>query len=332
VRANLERWQAECDRLGLANRPHVKTHKTVEIARMAVELGAAGLTCQKLGEAEVMADAGFDDLLVSFPVLGGGKLERLTSLLARANVRTIVDDAALLPGLDSAASSAGKPLGVLVDCDTGLGRTGVASPADAVELAGVVDGHAALRFDGFLTYPSPPGAADFLREAVAGAGARGLESAIVSVGGTPSMWEADRIAPPATEYRVGTYVFHDRNTLAAGTATLDDVALTIAATVVSRPAPDRAILDAGSKALSYDRGPDDGYGLILEAPGSVIVNLNEEHAYVTVGPGDALGVGQQVRVVPNHVCAAVNLYDELVVVEDGRVAGSWKVAARGRSR
>jgi D-serine deaminase-like pyridoxal phosphate-dependent protein len=332
VRANLARWQAECDRLGLANRPHVKTHKTVEIARMAVELGASGLTCQKLGEAEVMADAGFDDLLVSFPVVGGGKLGRLTSLLARANVRTIVDDATLLPGLDSAASAAGKALGVLVDCDTGLGRTGVGSPADAVELAGVVDGYPALRFDGFLTYPSPPGAAAFLGEAVAQAGARGLEPAVVSVGGTPSMWEADQIVPPATEYRVGTYVFHDRNTVAAGAATLDDVALTIAATVVSRPAPDRALLDAGSKALSYDRGPDDGYGLVLEAPGSAIVNLNEEHAYVTLGPEDVLEVGRQVRIVPNHVCAAVNLYDELVVVENGRVAGSWKVAARGRSR
>jgi len=332
VRANLARWQAECDRLGLANRPHVKTHKCVELARMAVELGAAGLTCQKLGEAEVMADAGFDDLLVSYPILGPAKLARLASLLERTNVRTIVDDPALLPGLDSAAAAAGRTLGVLVDCDTGLGRTGVSSPADAAELAGVVDGHAALRFDGFLTYPSPPGAAEFLLEAVAQANARRLESGIVSVGGTPSMWNAETMVPPATEYRVGTYVFHDRNTVALGAATLDDVALTIAATVVSRPARDRAILDAGSKALSYDRGPDDGYGLVLEAPGSAIVNMNEEHAYVKVGPDDVLEVGMQVRIVPNHVCAAVNLYDELVVVEDGRVVGSWRVDARGRSR
>ena len=144
---NLRRWQEECDRLGLANRPHIKTHKSVEIARRQLELGAVGLTCQKLGEAETMVAAGFDDVLIAFNLIGERKLERLAELMRRATVRVTVDDPALLPGLAGAARAAGEELGVLVDCDTGLGRTGVTEPARAAELAGGsgADGRAPLR-------------------------------------------------------------------------------------------------------------------------------------------------------------------------------------------
>jgi D-serine deaminase-like pyridoxal phosphate-dependent protein len=325
---NLLRWQEECDRLGLANRPHIKTHKSVEIARRQLELGAVGLTCQKLGEAETMVDAGFVDVLIAFNLVGPGKLERLTALLRRATVRVTVDDPALLPALSAAARSSDEELGVLVDCDTGLGRTGVTEPARAAELADEVARTDGLRFEGFLTFPVLPASRPFLAEAVELTDA---DVATVSAGGTPTMWQAEELRPLVTEYRAGVYAFSDLNTIAAGVGGLDDVALTVRATVVSRPAADRAVLDSGTKALAADLGPDGGFGHVLEAPSSTIVKLDEEHAYVRLGAGDSLDLGQAVRVVPNHVCPAVNLYDELVAVRSGEVVDRWRVDARGKS-
>jgi D-serine deaminase-like pyridoxal phosphate-dependent protein len=329
---NLERWQRYCDEVGLVNRPHVKTHKIVEIARRQVDIGARGVTCQKLGEAEVMADAGIDDVLIPYNLLGERKLERLGHLLARTSVSVSTDDAALLPGLASAAARAGRELGVHVECDTGLRRAGVDSPDRAARLAASVARSEGLAFAGFVTYPAPPGALEFLREAAERARRLGVEVRTVSAGGTPTMWRAKELVPTVTEYRVGTYVYHDRNTLAAGAASLDDVALTVLATVVSRPAEDRAIIDAGSKALAYDPGPDSGHGLVLEAPASPVAALTEEHGHVAVGGGERLELGQRVRIVPNHVCAVSNLFDDVWVARDGLVVDRWPVAARGRSQ
>ena len=327
---NLRRWQQHCDELGLASRPHVKTHKCVEIARRQVALGAGGLTCQTLGEAETMADAGLNDVLVPSNVVGEPKLARLARLLERADVTVAIDDEGVLPGLDGAAARAGKPLRVLVECDTGHGRTGVGSPAAASALAVAVSRCAGLRFAGFLTYPSPPGSRIFLAAAVEGAQRHGLAVETVSAGGTPAMWAADALRPTVTEYRAGTYAFHDRATVASGAATLDDVALTVCATVVSRPARDRAILDAGSKALSSDRSAAEGFGLVLEAPESSLVKLDEEHGYVELANGDSLELGQQVRIVPNHACVVPNLFAELALTRDGAYAGRWTVDARAR--
>jgi D-serine deaminase-like pyridoxal phosphate-dependent protein len=327
LESNLARWQEHCDRVGLANRPHVKTHKCVEIARRQVGLGADGITCQTLHEAEVMVDAGIDDVLVPYNVVGGRKLEQLASLLRRTTVRVTADDRALLAGLGGAATDSGRELGVLVDCDTGLGRTGVTSTEEAAELAAAIARTSGLRFAGLLTFPAPPAAAAFLEAASALIRRRGLAVETVSAGGTPTMWHSDELRPLVTEYRAGTYAFNDRNTVASGAATIEQVALTVAATVVSRR-DGRAIVDAGSKALSSERA-DNGFGLVLEAPASRLVRLDEEHGYVELGAGDDLELGQQVRVVPNHVCVAVNLADELVAVRGGETAGRWPVE-RGR--
>ncbi len=322
---NLSRWQSYCDDAGLRSRPHVKTHKCVEIARMQVELGARGITCQKLGEAEVMVDAGLDDVLIPYNLLGDEKLRRLTALLERAQVSVTADDAAVLPGLARAARDAGRELRVLVECDTGLGRAGVQTPEAAIALARQIEDP--LRFAGLLTYPVLERTLAFLSEA-----AETLEPETVSVGGTPTMWSAAELTDVANEYRAGNYAFYDRNSVAAGAATLDDVALTVHATVVSRPSPDRALLDAGSKCLSSDRGPDDAMGLILEAPTSTIEQLNEEHAYVRLAKDDSLELGQHVRVAPNHACVVSNLFDEFALERAGQPEGSWRVAARGKSR
>jgi D-serine deaminase-like pyridoxal phosphate-dependent protein len=328
LESNLARWQVYCDEHELANRPHIKTHKCVQIARRQVELGARGVTCQTLHEAEVMVDAGIDDVLVAYNVVGGRKLEQLAMLLRRAPVRVIADDEALLPGLAGAAADAGRELAVLVDCDTGLGRTGVPSPEAAAELAAAIAQKQGLRFAGLLTFPAPEGAPDFLASAASRIERRGLEVETVSVGGTPTMWSAGELQPLVTEYRAGTYVFNDRNTVLSGAAAFDEVALTIVATVVSRR-DGRAMVDAGSKALSADTSTQDGFGLVIEAPSSTLERLNEEHGYVELGGGDELELGQQVRIVPNHVCVAVNLFDELVGVRNGAVELRWPVE-RGR--
>jgi D-serine deaminase-like pyridoxal phosphate-dependent protein len=328
---NLERWQAHCDGVGLLNRPHVKTHRSVEIARRQLALGAAGITCQKLGEAEVMADAGITDILVPYNIVGDEKLERLGALARRAAVTVSVDDEALLDGLARAARGVGE-LGILVDCDTGLGRTGVATPERAVLLAGAVARREGLRFAGFLTYPAPDGALPFLRAAVALAGSAGLAADVVSAGGTPAMWRSGELRPTVTEYRAGTYAFHDRTTVAAGAAALDDVALTVHATVVSTPAVGRAVLDAGSKTLSSDPGPAPGHGTIIEAPRSTVERLSEEHAVVALHPAETLELGQRVRIVPNHACVVVNLADELVALRHGHQPRPLVADARGRSR
>jgi D-serine deaminase-like pyridoxal phosphate-dependent protein len=305
LESNLARWQEHCDRTGLANRPHVKTHKCVEIARRQIELGARGVTCQTLYEAEAMVDAGIDDVLVPYNVVGDGKLERLAALLGRSHVGVTVDDAALLAGLSLAAGRAGSELAVLVDCDTGLGRTGVRSPAEAAGLAREIARTPGLRFAGLLTFPSPPGASAFLEEAVALIGRGGLAVETVSAGGTPTMWSSGGLRPLVTEYRAGTYAFNDRNTVRAGAASLDD---------------------AGSKTLSSEAAGD-GFGLVVEAPGARVVRLDEEHGYVE--PAGDLELGQQVRIVPNHVCLAVNLADELVAVRDVEIVARWPVE-RGR--
>ncbi len=331
LQRNLERWQAHCDAVGLANRPHVKTHKSVEIARRQLALGASGITCQKLGEAEVMADAGIDDILIPYNLMGASKLERLAELARRVDVAVSVDDERLLDGLAEAAGRS-REIRVLVECDTGLGRVGVPTPEAAAALAGAIARRDGLRFGGFLTYPAPPGAVDFLAEAERLAREAGLEVETVSAGGTPAMWASGELRPTVTEYRVGTYAFHDRATVAAGAATTDEVALTVHATVVSRPAQDRAVLDAGGKVLSQDRCSEPGFGTVLEAPASVVEWLSEEHAVVSVAACDTLALGQVVRIVPNHVCVVVNLADELVVHGEGLEQTTWPVDARGRSR
>jgi D-serine deaminase-like pyridoxal phosphate-dependent protein len=331
LEANLDRWQAHCDAVGLANRPHVKTHRCVEIARRQVARGAAGITCQKLSEAAVMVDAGIDDVFVPYNIVGETKLEQLRYLLGNTTVAVSVDDERLLPGLATAVTGP-RELRVLVDCDTGFGRTGVATPGRAVALAIEIARRDGLRFGGFTTYPASPHAATFLRAAVAEAAETGLESQTVSAGGTPMMWASGELRPTVDEYRAGTYAFHDRATVAAGAATLDEVALTVHATVVSSPTQRRRILDAGSKSLAFDPGPGPGHGTILEAPASSIERLSEEHAIVEVARGDVLELGQRVRVVPNHACVVANLADEVVVVGAGRETTTWRINARGCSR
>ncbi len=216
---------------------------------------------------------------------------------------------------------------MLVDCDTGFGRTGVQSPQDAAALAEAVR-DAGLRFEGFMTYPAPPGCDAWLGEAreLAGGGT-------ISVGGTPNAFAAHELHG-VDELRPGTYVYGDRACIANGSVPLEDCALRVVATVVSRPTGDRAILDAGSKSLTSDlaRGAE-GHGLIVEYPEAQIVMLSEEHGHVDLSAcAERPRIGEVVTVIPNHACVVSNLHDSVVVHRSGRVEGTWPVAARGTTR
>ncbi len=333
VERNIARLQTRCAAAGIANRPHIKTHKSPVIAAMQRDAGAVGITCQKLGEAEVFADAGFTDILISYNVMGEEKIGRLARLAARAEPVVAADNPVTVAAVQEAARRAGRRLSMVIECDTGRKRAGVETPAEAVALARAIRDTGTLDFAGFLLYPPENGVETtqgFLDDASAGIRDLGLASRIVSTGGTPNLRDLGRIAG-TTEHRAGTYVFNDRMMVAAGAATLDDCALTVVATVVSRAGETRGILDSGSKTLSSDTGKLDGFGLILEYPEARIAGFAEEHGFLDLSGSSAKPkIGEVVRVIPNHVCVVVNLMDRLVATRGGAIVGEIPVAARGR--
>ncbi|MBN9040356.1 MAG: alanine racemase [Rhizobiales bacterium 62-47] len=335
VERNIARIQAACDAAGVTNRPHIKTHKSPELAKLQIAAGARGITCQKLGEAEVMADAGIDNILISYNLLGDEKMARLGALRRRIDVTVAADNPVVVADLTKAATIAGRLLPVVVECDTGRKRAGVETSAEAVALARQIAASPGLTFAGFMMYPTESGWAEaqaFLDDAMAGIRTDGLEATIVSTGGTPNLKNLGQLRG-ATEHRPGTYIYNDRMQVAAGVATWDDCALQIYATVVSRAGPDRGILDAGSKTLTADTGGLDGYGLILEHPEAKIARFAEEHGFLDLSRSNTRpNIGDVVRIVPNHVCVVVNMLDEVVMVRGDEIVGVLPVAARGKLR
>ena len=335
VERNIARVQVACDTAGVANRPHIKTHKSPLLARRQIEAGAKGITCQKLGEAEVMADAGIDDILISYNLIGDEKMARLAALQGKANMTVAADNPVVIDGLPKAAAISGRPLSVVIECDTGRKRAGVETPAEAIALARQVAASQGLTFAGFMLYPTEDGwpeAQRFYDEALAGVRELGLTATMVSTGGSPNLMNLGKLKG-ATEHRPGTYIYNDRMQVAAGVATLEDCALTIYSTVVSRAAPERGILDAGSKTLTSDSGGLDGYGLILEHPEARIARFAEEHGFLDLARSNTRpNVGDVVRIVPNHVCVVVNMMDEVVMVRGDEIVGILPVAARGKLR
>jgi D-serine deaminase-like pyridoxal phosphate-dependent protein len=330
--ANISKAQAHADAHGLKLRPHIKTHKLPYWAKKQVAAGAVGITCQKIGEAEVMADAGLADIFLPYNILGRAKLERLKALHGRVTLSVTADSHETLEGLAATFADSGHPLSVLGECDTGMGRCGVQSPGEAVALAKAIDQAKGLSFGGLMTYPAAGRAAEaeaWLRAAREALAAAGLECPRVSSGGTPDMWRSgeDSIV---TEYRPGTYIYLDRYQVAKGVGTLDDCALTVLATVVSHPTSTRAILDSGSKALSSDTLGLPDFGELLGVPGARVTGLSEEHGTVTLSDGAGLRIGERVRVVPDHCCVVTNLFDQVHLIDGDKVLETLPVAARGR--
>jgi D-serine deaminase-like pyridoxal phosphate-dependent protein len=331
--SNIARVQSYMDEHGLAFRPHIKTHKIPAVAAQQVASGAKGINCQKITEAEVFADAGFEDLLITFNILGAEKHKRLVSLNTRiSGLKVVADNETTIRGLSCAFSNT-RPLTVLVECDTGGGRCGVQSPEAAIALAEMIAAAPGLTFGGIMTYPkanTENSVEAFFAATLAGLSAKGIACPIVSNGGTPSLFSAHKVTS-ATEHRAGTYVYNDRSLVRAGHCSLDDCAMSILATVVSRPTPDRAILDAGSKTLTSDLLGFSDYGVIVDYPDAVITGLSEEHGTVDLSKvtGPRPEIGNKVRIIPNHTCVVSNLFDLMTFHRDGVVTRVEEVAARG---
>ncbi|HEY5819569.1 MAG TPA: D-TA family PLP-dependent enzyme [Mesorhizobium sp.] len=330
--ANIARAQAHADQHGINLRPHIKTHKLPYWAHRQVAAGAVGITCQKIGEAEVMADAGITDIFLPYNILGEAKLRRLRALHDRITLSVTADSRETISGLAGAFTDSARPLAVLVECDTGGGRCGVQSAVEVIALGRQITQHPGLAFGGLMTFPAPGKyreAERWLTEARNALAAEGIECPRITTGGTPDMWHAGEAAI-ATEYRPGTYIYMDRYQVAKGAGTADDCALTVLATVVSHPTGTRAILDAGSKALTSDTLGMEGFGEIVGKPGAIVTGLSEEHGTVTLSEGAALAVGERVRVLPNHCCVVTNLFDEVYFISGEKVVDVLPVAARGK--
>lgn len=331
--ANIARTQSYMDQHGLNFRPHIKTHKIPALASAQIAAGAKGINCQKITEAEVFAAAGFDDILITFNILGPEKLERLADLNEHiGGLKVVADSTVTIDGL-SAQFAARKPLAVLVECDTGGGRCGVQTPAEALALAKRIHDAKGLTFGGLLNYPKPGAAAEvqaFLSGTLALLEAQGIDCPIVSNGGTPSLFEA-HLVTAATEHRAGTYIYNDRSMVRAGHCGEDDCAMHVLATVVSRPTADRAVIDAGSKALTSDLLGFSDYGTVVGYPEAVITGLSEEHGVIDLSRCGAKRpeIGEKIRIIPNHTCVVSNLFDTMVFHRDGIVTRVEDVAARG---
>ena len=333
VDANLKRMQDYCDEHGISLRPHIKTHKIAELAKRQLALGANGITCQKLGEAEVMADAGIDDILISYPLIGPIKAKRLAALASRAKITVAVDSPVALETVASAARMAATEIRILVEFDSGMGRTGVVTVDEALALAKTAAETPRVIFAGLMTYPASENTVSFVNAARPVFEAAGLPIPMVSGGGTPDAFKTHTLGV-IDELRVGTYIYNDRMMMGAGHATLADCAFDVVVTVVSRPSADRAIIDAGTKSLTSDPagkgGP--GHGLIREYPGAVIERLTEEHGMVDLSAcAEKPEIGERLHVIPNHVCPVSNLHDTIVFI-DGDNLSEWRVDARGLTR
>lgn len=341
---NLDRMAAYCVLHGLALRPHVKTHKSPRIAAEQLHLGAAGLTCATPRELEIMAET-CSDLLLAHPPVGAAKLRRVLAVRSDVRLSVAIDSLEAVDALAEAADAAGRAVDVLVEVDVGMRRVGVASPEEAIAIAGRVRGLPPLVYRGITFYPGhvrqhrlkQDEVLGVLRDDVArfcGAlGDAGYEPQVVSGGSTPSAWRMHEVTG-VTEVRPGTYVYNDRATFEVGACAWDDCALTVLATVVSTAVPGQAVVDAGSKALGREPLPGGdaaGFGCLLDRPDVRVIRMSEEHGILDLRTSDwRPRVGDTVRIVPNHVCIVVHLNDVMHGVRGVLVETTWPVSARGR--
>jgi D-serine deaminase-like pyridoxal phosphate-dependent protein len=352
---NIDRMQAAADARRIRLRPHAKTHKSIEIARMQIARGAVGICCAKLGEAEVFAQAGVEDIRLPYP-LHPVNADRVVRLLSSTRLSFIVDDLAVARDWSARMREFGGEVDVLVKVDVGTHRCGIdPERADAAEMIARVAELPGLRFRGLLSHAGHgySAASDQEMEAVAvaearvlatlaaQAGQKGVQIDEISVGATPTArfsLQQDGV----TELRPGNYVYYDRTQVGLNAAAWSDCALTVLARVVSTPAADRIVLDSGSKTLTNDLsrgyGSTPGFGTVFtdlaaDSPDEslLIERLSEEHAVVRVLDGSCrLRTGDLVRVLPNHSCVVSNLVDAVWMVKGDEVLGDVAVAARGR--
>jgi D-serine deaminase-like pyridoxal phosphate-dependent protein len=349
VARNLEGMQEKANNYGVALRPHIKTHKIPELAQLQMRLGAHGITAAKVSEAEVMAAAGIKNIFVANQIVTQKKLHRLAALSKITSISIGVDSVTAARELSDVFAASGVTIEYLIEINSGFNRCGVLPGKEAVELFQAIDTLPSLRFKGVFTHAGQVYGADSLSEVkevsrhestlmaeTAQAFAEvGTSADIVSVGSTPTMkvWKGHEAV---NEIRPGNYIFHDTIQVSLGAATLEECALSIVATVISRPEKKRAVLDGGSKAFGLDRGAHgkekvSGFGMVLGKK-AILARLSEEHGIMTLDPTVDLDIGDRVRIIPNHACAVVNLFDRAYGIRNGEVVEEFKIAARGKSQ
>ena len=347
--ANIARLMATARKAGSRLRPHVKTHRMEEVAARLRQAGAEGICCAKVGEAEAFADSGFDDIFIANQVVGASRLIRLVELAARTRLAVGVDHAEHVRALGAPFASSDATIDVAIEIDTGQCRTGVATAEAAVALAQQTLRTDGLNLRGIYTHEGhdyqaadPAGVhtaaeeSQQLMTSIAAAIQAATGAACeVSMGSSPSFL-LESFYAPIDELRPGTAVFNDASH-AHLLGHTDWCAATVLATVVNLPAPDRVVIDAGAKALTSDRrGPgvlfNSGHGMVVGHPEAVITSVSDEHGVIAAPDASAFAIGQTLRVIPNHICPCVNLYDHAFAAREGIVEAVWHVTARGRSQ
>ncbi|MFD0715856.1 alanine racemase [Paenibacillus sp. GCM10027626] len=342
--ANLRRTADLARKSGIKLRPHIKTHKSIWIAKKQLEYGSVGVTTAKLGEAEVMAAAGIDDILIAYPIVGKKKLERLGNLMKSAKVTVSTDNYEVAKGLSDLGLSLSQRVALYIDINTGLNRMGKEPGEESADLIEQIVALPGIEVTGIMTHSghvygksghdecravaqheaeSLVRTQQLLRE-------RGIEIREVSVGSTPTAKFLGEF-PGVTEARPGAYVYGDVSQIVTGTMTREQCALRIYATVVGKPRANTVVIDAGSKTLTTDVNPaSPGYGILVDYPGVILERLSEEHGNLRVPDGVELEIGQVVEIIPNHCCTVVNLHDQLTAVSQGTIADPIRVDARGK--
>lgn len=332
---------------GVRLRPHIKTHKSPYIALKQLEKGASGITVAKLGEAEVMRKHGIRDILIAYPIIGEQKLKRLGKLALDTDVIVSLDSLEVARGISQAGKQIGRSIPLYIDVNSGLDRCGKEPGQETLELIELINQLPYIRILGLMTHAghsyqeksreeqiriSRQEGALLVETKKVAKEKLGIDIPEISVGSTPTSFYAHEVEG-ITEMRPGTYVFNDATMVALGLVTKEECALTIRATVVSRPSSDRAIVDAGSKTLSSDRNTyTEGYGFLKSCPEITISRLSEEHGVIVTPPDFEIQIGDEVDIIPNHVCPTVNLADELIGIRNGRIEGIIAVEARGKNK
>ena len=325
---NIDGMATHCNHLGIPLRVHTKTHKVPEIAQLQINAGSQGITCQKLGEAEVMVDAGIDNILIPYNIVGTPKLKRLTALTQRAQVTVALDSEETAKGISQQAHADGCVVPVIVELDTGSGRCGVQSPQAAQHLAQQIMKMPGINFQGIMTYPSNIRAKPFIEETLDLLSNDGIPVNIISGGGTGS--EAASKELGCTETRSGSYVYEGITRIGNSEMLAPDrCVLRVIVTVVSTPTPERIIIDGGMKTFaSYPPTP---YGHIIEHPDAKIYGMSVEHGHVDVSEcSHQFKVGEQLSVIPLHQGMTSNLHDELAAIRGDTIETTWRIAGRGR--
>jgi len=346
VHHNIANLAAYGRKHNLSIRPHTKTHKSIEMARLQMQAGAIGLTVAKAGEAQTMAEV-CDDILIAYPAFDPHRRDTVARLAKTRTVRLAVDSQFAARSLAEAARAGNVTLGMLVDIDVGHHRTGVQSPDDSLELAKFISQTKGLRLDGIMCYPghlkqsypeqaeSLKSVARILQESLDLWRRAGLEAKIVSGGSTPSAYQS-HLVPQLTEIRPGTYIYNAASTLAGGYSTLDECAARVVATVISTAVKDKFVLDCGSKTLTQDRRSHDpdtaGHGYVVEYPDALISRLSEEHAEVDASRCSSRPkLGDRLHVIPNHICPCINLHDQVWIVDNNKALREMPIDARGKT-